>query len=31
MITNDVGIVHLKHVILEEVARLAWEDRLTEE
>ena len=31
MITNDKGIVHLKHVILEEVARLAWEDRLTEE
>ncbi len=31
MITNDEGIVHLKHVILEEVARLAWEDRLTEE
>ena len=31
MITNDVGIVHLKHVILEEVARLAWEDNLTEE
>ena len=31
MITNDVGIIHLKHVILEEVARLAWEDRLNEE
>ena len=31
MITNDVGIVSLKHKILEEVARLAWEDNLTEE
>ncbi len=31
MITNDEGIVALKHKILEEVARLAWEDRLTED
>ena len=31
MITNDQGIVSLKHKILEEVARLAWEDNLTEE
>ena len=31
MITNDQGIVSLKHKILEEVARLAWNDNLTEE
>ncbi|MBO6114348.1 MAG: 4Fe-4S dicluster domain-containing protein [Lachnospiraceae bacterium] len=31
MITNDEGIVHLKHQIIEEVARLAWEDNLNEE
>ena len=31
MITNDEGIVHLKHTILEEVARLAWDDNLTPE
>lgn len=31
MVTNDEGIVHLKHKILEEVARLAWEDNLTDE
>lgn len=31
MITNDEGIVHLKHKIIEEVARLAWDDNLTEE
>ena len=29
MITNDKGIVELKHNILREVCRLAWEDRLT--
>ena len=29
MITNDKGIVELKHHILREVCRLAWEDRLT--
>ena len=29
MITNDKGIVELKHSILREVCRLAWEDRLT--
>ena len=28
MITNDKGIVELKHFILREVCRLAWEDRL---
>ena len=31
MITNDKGIVELKHFILREVCRLAWEDRLTPE
>ena len=31
MITNDKGIVELKHFILREVCRLAWEDRLTAE
>ena len=31
MITNDKGIVELKHHILREVCRLAWEDRLTPE
>ena len=31
MITNDKGIVELKHFILREVCRLAWEDRLTQE
>ena len=31
MITNDKGIVELKHFILREVCRLAWEDRLTEQ
>ena len=29
MITNDKGIVELKHHILREVCRLAWEDKLT--
>ena len=29
MITNDKGIVELKHHILQEICRLAWEDRLT--
>ena len=29
MITNDKGIVDLKHQILEKVCRLAWEDQLT--
>ena len=29
MITNDKGIVELKHHILREVCRLAWDDRLT--
>ena len=31
MLTNDKGIVELKHFILREICRLAWEDRLTEE
>ena len=31
MITNDKGIVELKHFILREVCRLAWEDRLRPE
>ena len=31
MITNDKGIVELKHFVLREVCRLAWEDRLTAE
>ncbi len=31
MITNDKGIVELKHFILREVCRLAWEGRLTPE
>ncbi len=31
MITADAGILNLKHYIIEEVARLAWEDKLTDE
>jgi [FeFe] hydrogenase (group B1/B3) len=31
MITNDVEIVSLKHRIMEEVCRLAWNDDLTDE
>ena len=31
MVTNDKGIVDLKHFILREVCRLAWEDRLNAE
>ena len=31
MITNDKGIVDLKHQILREVCRMEWEDRLTPE
>ena len=31
MITNDKGIVELKHFILREVCSLAWEDKLTAE
>ncbi len=31
MITNDKGIVELKHFILREVCRLAWENKLTQE
>ena len=31
MITNDKGIVELKHFILREVCRLAWNDQLTPE
>lgn len=31
MITNDKGIVELKHFVMREVCALAWEDRLTAE
>ena len=31
MITNDKGIVELKHFILREVCRLAWDNRLNPE
>ena len=31
MVTNDKGIVELKHFILREVCRLAWEGRLSQE
>ena len=31
MITNDKGIVELKHFILREVCRLAWENKLSSE
>ena len=31
MITNDVGIVSLKHLILEEMARMAWAGTLSSE
>ena len=31
MVTNDKGIVELKHFILRELCRMAWEDRLTPE
>ena len=31
MITNDVGIVSLKHMILEEMARMAWAGTLSAE
>ena len=31
MITNDKGIVDLKHFILREVCRMAWNDELTHE
>ena len=31
MVTNDKGIVELKHFVLREVCRMAWEDRLTPE
>jgi len=30
MITNDKGIVELKHFILRELCRLAWDGRLTQ-
>ena len=28
MITNDKGIVSFRHMVIEEVARLAWADNL---
>ena len=31
MVTNDKGIVELKHLVLREVCRLAWEDDLNAE
>ena len=31
MITADAGILNLKHKILEEVAKMAWEEDMTEE
>ena len=31
MITNDKGIVGLKHHVLREVCRLAWDDAITHE
>ena len=31
MVTNDATIVHLKHHIMERVAKLEWEDNLNEE
>ena len=31
MVTNDKGIVELKHFILREVCRLAWDGKLTQE
>ena len=31
MITNDTGIIELKHFILRELCRLTWEDRLSPE
>ncbi|HBE10253.1 MAG TPA: ferredoxin, partial [Lachnospiraceae bacterium] len=31
MITNDEGIVSFKHKVIEEVARLAWNDELEED
>ena len=31
MISNDEGIISLKHKVMEEVCRLAWNDNLNEE
>ena len=31
MITNDKGILELKHYILREICRMAWDDALTQE
>ena len=31
MITSDFAIISLKHQIMEEVCRLAWEDKLDAE
>ena len=31
MVTNDKGIIGFKHKIMEEVCRLAWEDKLDEQ
>ena len=31
MITNDKGLVELKHHVIREVCRMAWDDLLTHE
>ena len=31
MVTNDRGLVSYKHLVMEEVARLAWNDELDNE
>ena len=31
MVTSDQGVVHFKHQVMEEVARLAWNNELDEE
>ena len=31
MVTNDATILHIKHQVLYEVAKLAWEGKLEEE
>ena len=31
MITNDESLIHVRHKIIEDVCRLAWNDQLDEE
>ena len=31
MVTNDATLLELKHLIMESVARLAWDDAINEE